>query len=90
MRKNFMPMMHGFAPTCLMSNPYRICRCECSQMMVQMKNFILVIQMSFMRMQMRMCMHMMQMFVLGMSSAKILVEYANMNAAIYGAIENFL
>ena len=37
MRKKFMPMMHGFAPTCLMSNPYRICRCECSQMMVQMK-----------------------------------------------------
>ena len=39
-------------------------------------------QMSFMRMQMRMYMHVMQMFVLGMSSAKILVEYADMNAAI--------
>ena len=36
-RENFMPMMHGFAPTCLMSNPYWICRYECSQMMVQLK-----------------------------------------------------
>ena len=38
MRKKFvMPMMHGFALACLMSNLYRICRCECSGMMVQMK-----------------------------------------------------
>ena len=37
MRKKFMPITHEFVPTCLMSNPYRICRCECSQMMVQMK-----------------------------------------------------
>ena len=42
----------------------------------------LIMQMSFMRMQMQMCMHVMQMFVLGMSIAKILIEYADMNTSI--------
>ena len=42
----------------------------------------LIMQMSFMRMQMRMCMYVMHEFALGMSSAKILVDYANMKATI--------
>ena len=41
-KKKIMLIMYEFAPTCLMSNPYRICRCECSQMMVQMKISCLV------------------------------------------------
>ena len=47
------------------------------------ENHYLVMQMPFMWMQMRVCMHMMQVFTLGMSNAKTFIGYANMNATIW-------